>query len=266
MIRIMAAGTLNFQDSFACEQGATFAQTLTYSNFRRPESAEYTDGVMTAASAVLTSATAAFTAADVGRSITVSGAAANNGDLTTTISSVASATSATLAVAATIAVSAANFHLFAPVDLTGQTARMSVRTAIAEGSMTAASAVLTTSKPAFTAADVGRSITVFGVAASGGDLTTTIASVASATSATLTVAATITVSAAKFDISILSLTTENGGLTLGGTAGTIAIAITATATAAVAAARYVYDLEIISGSTVTRLVQGAFFIAREVTR
>lgn len=65
---------------------------------------------------------------------------------------------------------------------------------------------------------------------------------------------------------LTTLTTENGGLTIGGTAGTILITISATDTAAFAAATYWYDLEIINGSTVERLLQGRFEVDPEVTR
>jgi len=59
------------------------------------------------------------------------------------------------------------------------------------------------------------------------------------------------------------------GITLGGTAGTILVALTATQTAAIDATpsgQYVYDLELVSGSTVTRLVEGTFIVSPEVTR
>jgi hypothetical protein len=59
------------------------------------------------------------------------------------------------------------------------------------------------------------------------------------------------------------------GITLGGTAGTIALVINATTTAAIDATpsgQYVYDLELISGSYVTRLVEGNFIVYPEVTR
>jgi hypothetical protein len=63
------------------------------------------------------------------------------------------------------------------------------------------------------------------------------------------------------------LTTENGGITLGGTAGTITLSLTATETAALPATRAVYDLELISsGGTVTRLVEGVVTITRNITR
>lgn len=66
---------------------------------------------------------------------------------------------------------------------------------------------------------------------------------------------------------IFELTTENGGITLGGVAGTIRLFLTATATAALAAAAgLVYDLELVSGTTVTRLLYGTVGIDREVTR
>ena len=67
---------------------------------------------------------------------------------------------------------------------------------------------------------------------------------------------------------IVSLTSGTG-ITLGGTAGTILVELTATQTAAIDATpsgQYVYDLELVSGSTVTRLVEGNFFVDPEVTR
>lgn len=64
---------------------------------------------------------------------------------------------------------------------------------------------------------------------------------------------------------IFSLT--NGtGITLGGTAGTITVEISATAMGSATAAQYLYDLELDSGSEVTRLLQGTFEIKPEVTR
>lgn len=67
--------------------------------------------------------------------------------------------------------------------------------------------------------------------------------------------------------SILSLTTANGGITLGGAAGTISLDQTATQTTLLPAGTYVYDLELISGiGAVTRLVQGELNISPEVTR
>ncbi len=63
------------------------------------------------------------------------------------------------------------------------------------------------------------------------------------------------------------LTTENGGITLGGTAGTVALLISATDTAALDFSTAVYDLELISGAgIVTRLLYGDITLAEEVTR
>lgn len=64
---------------------------------------------------------------------------------------------------------------------------------------------------------------------------------------------------------VLSL--ESGDeITLGGSAGTISIEVSATVMTAVAAGNYQYDLELNSGSQVTRLLQGKFAIEAEVTR
>lgn len=59
------------------------------------------------------------------------------------------------------------------------------------------------------------------------------------------------------------------GLTLGGTAGTIAIRIEADVTDAMPVGRSVYDLELTSGgdpAEVTRLVEGLVTVRRQVTR
>jgi len=66
---------------------------------------------------------------------------------------------------------------------------------------------------------------------------------------------------------VLSLTTSNGGITLGGALGTISLDQTAVQTTLLPAGTYVYDLELIaSNGTVTRLVQGELDISPEVTR
>lgn len=66
---------------------------------------------------------------------------------------------------------------------------------------------------------------------------------------------------------LLSLTTENSRISLGGTNGKITLLVSATDTAAVVAGHYVYDLEVVSGlGTVTRLIQGCFTVDAEVTR
>lgn len=65
---------------------------------------------------------------------------------------------------------------------------------------------------------------------------------------------------------ILDLTTENGGITLGDDEGTIQIDINADTTSDIVAKDYVYDIELISSSTVTRLLEGRFIVTPEVTR
>jgi hypothetical protein len=67
---------------------------------------------------------------------------------------------------------------------------------------------------------------------------------------------------------VLTLTTENNGITLGGSAGTITLSASATTTAALTAPfSGVYDLELVSGGgVVTRLLEGVATISPEVTR
>jgi hypothetical protein len=67
---------------------------------------------------------------------------------------------------------------------------------------------------------------------------------------------------------VLTLTTENAGITLGDAAGTITLSATATVTAALTAPfSGVYDLELVSGGgVVTRLLEGSATISPEVTR
>lgn len=64
----------------------------------------------------------------------------------------------------------------------------------------------------------------------------------------------------------LELTTENGGITLGGTAGTIDLTVSAEDMAAVEAGSYKYDLEMVVGESVTKLLRGKFKVIAEVTR
>jgi hypothetical protein len=64
-----------------------------------------------------------------------------------------------------------------------------------------------------------------------------------------------------------TLTTENGGIVLGGADGSIALTISATDTAATPATRGVYDLEIVNlDGVVTRLLSGDVEFTLEVTR
>lgn len=64
----------------------------------------------------------------------------------------------------------------------------------------------------------------------------------------------------------INLTTENGGIALGGAAGTITLTIGATDTAALAPGDMNYDLEVVSGGgAVTRLLRGIITVDAEVT-
>lgn len=66
---------------------------------------------------------------------------------------------------------------------------------------------------------------------------------------------------------IHELTTGNGGITLGGVAGTIALLISDTDTAAFTFKTAVYDLELISaGGIVTRLLEGSVTLSKEATK
>lgn len=69
------------------------------------------------------------------------------------------------------------------------------------------------------------------------------------------------------DTLIDELTTENGGITLGGVLGTITLLISAADTEAYTFTTGVYDLEMISpAGTVTRLLEGTIKLDLEVTR
>jgi hypothetical protein len=66
---------------------------------------------------------------------------------------------------------------------------------------------------------------------------------------------------------VLTLTTENGGIVLGGALGTIAIAEEPSVTEEISAAKYVYDIELESSDgEVYRILEGAFTVSPEVTR
>lgn len=69
------------------------------------------------------------------------------------------------------------------------------------------------------------------------------------------------------DETLLDLTTENGGITLGGALGTIAIVGDDTDTSAIDAKVGVYDIELVSpAGVVKRLLEGEVTIKPEVTR
>lgn len=65
---------------------------------------------------------------------------------------------------------------------------------------------------------------------------------------------------------VMTLTTENGGITITGATGNIALHATATQTGAINQGPYIYDLEIYSGASVTRVVQGQAIVSAQVTR
>ena len=65
---------------------------------------------------------------------------------------------------------------------------------------------------------------------------------------------------------IISLTIGNGRLTISGALGEIEILISATDTTALEVGNYYYDLELVQGDFVTRLIEGRFYVKGEVTR
>ena len=65
---------------------------------------------------------------------------------------------------------------------------------------------------------------------------------------------------------LLNLNTTNGGIVITGPQGKIELTASATATAALPSGSWVYDLEITSGSVVTRIIQGQVIVSPEVTR
>lgn len=68
------------------------------------------------------------------------------------------------------------------------------------------------------------------------------------------------------EVADLTLTTENGGISIVGATGTITITATAVQTGALDPGFYVYDLELTSGSNISRLIQGQLTVAEQVTR
>jgi tRNA threonylcarbamoyladenosine modification (KEOPS) complex Pcc1 subunit len=63
----------------------------------------------------------------------------------------------------------------------------------------------------------------------------------------------------------VSMTTENGKITITGADGKITLNLSASETAALSGS-FLYDLEIVNGSTVTRLLQGRIKVDPEITR
>jgi hypothetical protein len=67
---------------------------------------------------------------------------------------------------------------------------------------------------------------------------------------------------------VLLLTTENGGIEISGTSGSLLIIASPTQTSNLVVGKYVYDLEIeeISTEIVTKVIQGNLVVRPEVTR
>lgn len=64
---------------------------------------------------------------------------------------------------------------------------------------------------------------------------------------------------------IFNLTTENGGISIDGPNGVITVTIAASSTTNAEPGKFRYDLEIIDGGIVNRLLEGRFTIKPEVT-
>lgn len=65
---------------------------------------------------------------------------------------------------------------------------------------------------------------------------------------------------------VMTLTTQNGDITIDGPTGSIMIHATAAQTGVVNEGPYDYDLEIYQGSSVTRVIQGQAVVSAQVTR
>jgi hypothetical protein len=65
---------------------------------------------------------------------------------------------------------------------------------------------------------------------------------------------------------LIELTTENGRITLGGSDGTIVLSISASDTASLSPITGVYDLEMVNGANVSKIIAGSFTVKKEVTR
>ena len=63
----------------------------------------------------------------------------------------------------------------------------------------------------------------------------------------------------------LLASTSNGRITLGGSNGQVTVTVDATTTGDIAAGRYVYDLVLTTGATVTRVLEGKFVVTAAVS-
>lgn len=70
-----------------------------------------------------------------------------------------------------------------------------------------------------------------------------------------------------YDAATAELDLSDGiGITLGGVLGTITVTVADTVTATIDAGRYVWDLEMSTTTTTTRLLQGTLTVTPEVTK
>jgi hypothetical protein len=67
-------------------------------------------------------------------------------------------------------------------------------------------------------------------------------------------------------IADLTLTTGGGGIVISGATGKIDISASAAQTAVLDPTYYVYDLELTSGTNISRLIQGQITVAEQVTQ
>jgi len=164
-------------------------QDLTAIGSALPNGRTVNDGVMsvTASAAYLVSATAAFTAADVGAAITVKGAGVGAADLNTTIASVINGFVVVLTASCATSVTAA---------------KVVIGRAVADGDMSSSvnPTYLDSATAAFVSADIGKTVIVAGAGALGVDLVTTIQSINSGTEAVLNSPCLTTVSGAEVTI------------------------------------------------------------------
>lgn len=65
--------------------------------------------------------------------------------------------------------------------------------------------------------------------------------------------------------SVLNWTTESGNISLGGENGKITLTMSAEDTFKLVAGKYIYDLELVVGATVTRLLRGEITVLANVT-
>ena len=65
---------------------------------------------------------------------------------------------------------------------------------------------------------------------------------------------------------VATFTTSNGRVALGGTAGTVTLSMSASDTAGLPAGDGHYDLEIVKGSSIYRILEGTYSVRRNLSR